>query len=187
MEKIVLRPMELEDQEMVMKWRTLPQITRYMNTDSTTDIEKQKEWFQKQEQLESSYQWIIEWNGKPVGVTSIAEVDREKGTCTRGTYVAEEAERSFGMITDIYANQHDFIFEKLRLNKIEIEVFQENRFVVKLNKMCGFQEVGILENHVEKNGKKYNIVKLELTKEKWKKKKKNWNYDKVQIITKEKH
>lgn len=42
MAEIVLRPMKLEDQEMVMKWRTLPQITRYMNTNSITDIEKQK-------------------------------------------------------------------------------------------------------------------------------------------------
>lgn len=90
------------------------------------------------------------------------------------------------MITDIYANQHDFIFEKLNLKKIEIEVFQENRFVVKLNKMCGFHEVEILENHVEKNGKKYNIVRLELTREEWEKKKATWNYNKVKIITKEK-
>lgn len=79
MAEIVLRPMKLEDQEMVMKWRTLPQITRYMNTNSITDIEKQKEWFKRQEQLDSSYQWIIEWNGKPVGVTSITEVDMGKG------------------------------------------------------------------------------------------------------------
>jgi len=179
MAEIVLRPMKLEDQEMVMKWRTLPQITRYMNTNSITDIEKQKEWFKRQEQLDSSYQWIIEWNGKPVGVTSITEVDMGKGTCTRGTYVAEQADRSFGMITDIYANQHDFIFEKLNLKKIEIEVFQEN-------KMCGFHEVEILENHVEKNGKKYNIVRLELTREEWEKKKATWNYNKVKIITKEK-
>lgn len=186
MAEIVLRPMKLEDQEMVMKWRTLPQITRYMNTNSITDIEKQKEWFKRQEQLDSSYQWIIEWNGKPVGVTSITEVDMGKGTCTRGTYVAEQADRSFGIITDIYANQHDFIFEKLNLKKIEIEVFQENRFVVKLNKMCGFHEVEILENHVEKNGKKYNIVRLELTREEWEKKKATWNYNKVKIITKEK-
>ena len=51
MAEIVLRPMKLEDQEMVMKWRTLPQITRYMNTNSITDIEKQKEWFKGRNSL----------------------------------------------------------------------------------------------------------------------------------------
>lgn len=32
-----------------MNWRTLPEITRYMNTDPVSDIEKQKAWFLKQQ------------------------------------------------------------------------------------------------------------------------------------------
>lgn len=90
------------------------------------------------------------------------------------------------MITDIYANQHDFVFLKLGLDKIEIQVFEENRFVVKLNKMCGFKQTNILENHVVKEGKSYNIVELELTKEDWEEKKKKWKYNKIEIVLKEK-
>ena len=79
---------------MVMAWRTMPQITKYMNTDSTSDIEKQRAWFLKQQKEKGrGYQWIIMHQGKPVGVTSITEIDRVNGTCTRGTYVADEAER----------------------------------------------------------------------------------------------
>ena len=186
-ERVVLRPMRMDDQEMVMRWRTMPQITRYMSTDSTTDIEEQRAWFLKQDAMVSSYQWVIELNEKPIGVTSITEVNEVDGTCTRGTYVAEQAERSFQMITDIYANQHDFIFEKLNLKKIVIQVFEENKFVVKLNKMCGFKQKKILENYIEKNGKKYNLIELELTREDWKKKKENWHYSKIDIIVKEKN
>lgn len=186
MEEIVLRPMQLEDQEMVMAWRIMPQITKYMNTDSTSDIEKQRAWFLKQQEAkEKGYQWIIMRQGKPIGVTSITEIDRVNGTCTRGTYVADEAERSFQMITDIYANQQEFVFQTLGLEKMWIHVFEENKYVVKLNKMCGFKQTNILNNHITKNGKSYNVVELELTKSDWEEKKKKWNYNKIDIIYEE--
>ena len=70
-ERVVLRPMRMDDQEMVMRWRTMPQITRYMSTDSTTDIEEQRAWFLKQDAMVSSYQWVIELNEKPIGVQAL--------------------------------------------------------------------------------------------------------------------
>lgn len=183
MKSIVLRPMELGDQEMVMKWRTLPEVTRYMKTDSTGDLTQQKQWFLKQKQKNNCYYWIIEVEGKAIGVTSITEIDKEKGTCTRGTYIAEKIDHSFEIITTIYANQHDFVFEQLGLNRIVIHIFCDNRFVVKLNKMCGFCEKRILKQRICKKGKKYDIVELELTRDEWREKKSKWHYDYIDIIT----
>ena len=33
--------------EQILKWRTLPEVTRYMNSDIKYDIEDQKMWFKK--------------------------------------------------------------------------------------------------------------------------------------------
>ncbi len=179
----VLRPMRLEDQEMVMNWRMQPEITRYMNTDPVLDIEKQKAWFLRQQQDETSYQWIVENDGEPIGVTSITMVDKKNGTCTRGTYIAVHEKRSFEMITSIFASQFDFIFDKLGLNKIEIQVFEKNKNVVMLSKKCGFVQEGLLREHICKNGEYYNIVQLGMTKADWAEKKKTWHYQPVEILT----
>lgn len=181
-ENIVLRPMTMEDQEMVMKWRTLPEITKYMNTDPVIDMDKQRAWFEKQQQDSTCYNWIIVVDDVPVGVTSISKIDKVNRTCTRGTYIAVQEKRSFEMITSVYASQFDFIFDILQLNKIEIEVFLENKNVVFLSKKCGFKQEGILREHIYKNGTYYDIVLLGMTAEDWKERKKNWNYKAVKII-----
>ncbi len=168
---------------MVMNWRMQPEITRYMNTDPVLDIEKQKAWFLRQQQDDTSYQWIIEADGEPVGVTSITGIDRRNGTCTRGIYVAVRQKRSFKMIQEIYASQYDFVFEQLGLNKIEIEVFEENKNVVLLAQMCGFIKEGVLREHICKNGRYYNIVQLGITKADWEAKKGKWNYQPIEIRT----
>lgn len=182
MENVLLRPMKLEDQEIVMKWRMQPEISRYMNTDPVLDIEKQKEWFFKQQKNDSCYYWIIEVDEIPVGVTSITMIDTKNGTCTRGTYIAVHEKRSFEVITAVYATQFEFVFDKLGLNKIEIQVFAENKNVVFLSKKCGFKQEGVLREHINKNGIYYDIVQLGMTKLDWEEKKKQWNYDTVRII-----
>ena len=174
--------MVMEDQEMVMNWRMLPEITKYMNTDPVLDIKKQKSWFETQQKDDSCFHWIIEVDNIPIGVTSITMIDKKNGTCTRGTYIAVQEKRSFEIITSIYASQFDFVFDKLGLNKIEIQVFAENRNVVMLSKKCGFIQEGILREHIRKNDKYYDVVQLGMTRTDWKNKKKNWNYSSVKII-----
>lgn len=181
-ENVVLRPMAMEDQEMVMNWRTQPEITRYMNTDPVLNLEKQKAWFEKQQKDHTCYHWIIEVDNIPIGVTSITMIDEKNGTCTRGTYIAVHEKRSFEVITAVYASQFDFIFYKLGLNKIEIQVFAENKNVVMLSKKCGFKQEGILREHIRKNNKYYDVVQLGMTKSDWEEKKKQWNYHSVKII-----
>lgn len=182
MENVLLRPMKLEDQEMVMNWRMQPEISKYMNTDPVLDIKKQEEWFLKQQKDKSCYYWIIEVDGIPAGVTSITMVDKKNGTCTRGTYIAVHEKRSFEVITSIYATQFEFVFDKLGLNKIEIQVFAENKNVVFLSKKCGFKQEGVLREHINKNGIYYDVVLLGMTKSEWEEKKKQWNYETVKMI-----
>lgn len=165
-----------------MNWRSLPEITKYMNTDPTPNIEAQIAWFKRQENNPNAYFWIIEIDGTPAGVSSITEINHANGTCTRGTYIAVKAKRSFETITRIYATQHDFLFGTLGLNKIEIQVFKENDGVVKLNKLCGFTEEGILRQHICKHGVYYDVVNLGMLKEEWLARKTHFSYKPVVLI-----
>lgn len=179
----ILRPMRMEDQELVMNWRMQPDITRFMNTDPVLDIEKQQRWFEKRTLDDTCYDWIIEVDGEPIGVTSISMIDKQNLTCTRGTYIGVKEKRSFELMVSIYASQFDFIFYELGLNKIEIQVFAENKNVILLSKKCGLKQEGILRQHIRKNEKYYDVVLLGMTKEEWEMKKTQWNYESIKIIT----
>ena len=44
--KIEFKRLKEEHLEMVLNWRTQPDVTKYMATDIEYDMEKQKQWFQ---------------------------------------------------------------------------------------------------------------------------------------------
>jgi len=43
----ICRQIKEEDLEMIMNWRMMPEITRYMNSDPVLTLEGQKKWFKK--------------------------------------------------------------------------------------------------------------------------------------------
>lgn len=69
------RQIKEEDLEMIMNWRMLPEITRYMNTDPELTIEGQRKWFEKIKKSEKEFYWILEVDGVPAGVVSLSGYD----------------------------------------------------------------------------------------------------------------
>ena len=57
--------------EQILKWRTLPEVTRYMNTDIKNDIEDQKKWFKKFSTNKNQKAWIISYESQNIGFSEV--------------------------------------------------------------------------------------------------------------------
>ena len=69
-------PMKEKHQELVLSWRTNPDISRYLNTDIKGDISDQKIiWFNKVKKDKNSIYWLIKYNGVLVGLNSLNNID----------------------------------------------------------------------------------------------------------------
>ena len=62
------RKMLKSDQEQVLAWRVKPEVAQFMLTQVEFDLEKQLRWFDRINGSLSDEYWIIENNGKPIGV-----------------------------------------------------------------------------------------------------------------------
>lgn len=77
------RKIKENDLKMIMDWRMLPEITKYLNTNPHLTMEGQYSWFQKikaeeEKSIENgrkAFYWILEVDETPAGFVSLVNAD----------------------------------------------------------------------------------------------------------------
>lgn len=176
-----LRKIKESDLENIIKWRMMPEVTKYMYTDPILDLEKQILWFNEIQNSKKDIYWIIEIDNTAIGVISINDIDQINKRCKWGYYIGDMSFRGRGVARLLECNVYDYVFNNLKLNKLCGEVLEFNDRVVRIHEKFGSEVEGILRDHIYKNNKFYNVVIMGITAEKWKEIKGDYIYEKIDI------
>lgn len=182
--EFTVRQIEETDLERIIYWRMLPEVTAYMNTNPKLTLEGQKKWLASLKNKDTVKYWMVEVDGRPAGIINLADIDYEKKNTSWGYYIGETGLRSMDLAISLELSLYDYVFGTMGLEEIHGEVFSINKGVVKLHKLCGCRVEKIVEGEVEKEGVKYDVTHLTLTREEWEKKKENYHYQKINFSTK---
>lgn len=178
---VVMTQLRESDLEMVMDWRMRPYITKYMNTDPVLTMDGQRKWFERIKDRDDQINWIIHVEERPVGLINIVNIDRVNSRCSWGYYIADEKARSLKLALFLEWNLYDFVFERLKLNKLCNETWVENAQVVKLHMMCGGKQDGILRQHIYKNGAFHDISVGSILAKEWLEKREQTKYERFEF------
>ncbi len=107
--------------------------------------------------------------GKLIGMISITKVDRFQRTCTIGYWLGEEYWRQ-GIASEALKKMMEFAFVKLKLRRINIEAFGDNKSSNGLIKKMGFVYEGTLRKKLRDKATKkiHDEVKYGMLREEWK-------------------
>ncbi|MBK2043576.1 GNAT family N-acetyltransferase, partial [Allofrancisella guangzhouensis] len=111
---------------------------------------------------------IIE-NNLPVGVVSINNIDLKNKKADWAYYLSENSRNGLGSFIEY--NLINFIFDELKLEKLNCEVISENSSVCKLHNKFYFKEEGCKESNILRDNKRIDIILFGLKKEDWLQKK----------------
>ena len=179
----ILRPVHEDDLEMIMNWRMLPEITKYMYTDPVLTLESQQKWFYSLKDRTDIMPFIIEVDNIPAGTLTITDIDYVNKRCAWGYYMAVQEKRSLPLALALEWNLYDYVFDVLDMNKLTGEIFSFNKGVVCIHQMCGSEIEGVLKQHICKNGTFYDITIMSILKENWMKLRKKHSYEKILFLT----
>jgi UDP-4-amino-4,6-dideoxy-N-acetyl-beta-L-altrosamine N-acetyltransferase len=163
-----------EHLETVMGWRIKPEVSQYMLTDVTYDLENQRRWFDSIKDSVTCRYWVISYQDTPIGLISLAAIDRVNLRCTAGYYIGETQYRQLGAMITPYL--YNYVFQEMKFRKIYGEVLSGNKNILKIHEIHGFREVGTWRDHVLKNGVFHDVVLIELLAVVWLKQKKYGRY-----------
>ena len=105
-----------EHLEIVLKWRTQAEVTKYMSTDIENNIVKQKEWFKKISNDKLLKYWIITYDKKSVGLIGLVDINWIHLNTIWGYYIGEkDYRRELGAIAPLYL--YNYVFNNMNLNK----------------------------------------------------------------------
>ena len=154
-----------EDLELILSWRTHPNVTQYMYTDISNDIEGQKKWLQWISSDPACCYWLIHYQEKPIGVIGLTDIDAKNKRCSWTYYIGDETFRGIGGIIPPYL--YNYIFNVLQFKKIIAEVMEGNERIMKLHQLHGYRQVGIYKEHIYKYDRYHDVTVLELLDTEW--------------------
>ncbi|MBX3165000.1 MAG: UDP-4-amino-4,6-dideoxy-N-acetyl-beta-L-altrosamine N-acetyltransferase [Bacteroidetes bacterium] len=167
MNDITLSELTIVDIELVRNWRNSPEVSQYMYTDAEITAEQQLNWFKKISVDQSCKYWIIEYENKKLGLVSITGIDKTLSSCYWAFYLGDTSVRGGGIGSKIEYNILQYVFNKLKLNKLRCEVFVSNDKVIKMHEKFGFRREAYYREHCIKGENKLDVVGLGILKSEW--------------------
>lgn len=170
-----------EHLELLMNWRMREDISAMMFSDVKLTMEMQRQWYERLVNDQTQIRWIILADDMPIGSMYLTDIDYANKRCESGWFVAEKEYRSLPLAMALQQNMFDYIFDKLKLNRVYGQVIDDNKSLIRLLQMCGLELEGTLRQHICKNEKLHDVFCVGLTVNDWKSKKTAKRYFSIPI------
>jgi len=165
-ERIILREIEEDDLNSIVKWRNDPDILRWLFSYLPLNKTKQRKWYEKYLNDDTQQIFIIEVKEEkiPIGTVGLTNIDYKNQRAELGVLIGDESWQNKGNGKEALDLLIMFVFDEINIRKIKATVFEENTPAIRLYKSCGFVEEGVLKKEVYKNGEFKSVMVMALFK-----------------------
>ncbi len=162
-----IREIDETDLKQLLEWRNSPEIHSKMLTDHVITWEEHLAWFNRIRNRQPVLNFAFTYQGKLAGYTGCSQFDEARKTCNPGNYLGVGLK--LPLDAGLYIGELFFEYAFLSLGILEMitEVFTDNKRVVKLNRLAGYDIIGrkeVLKDHAMRE-----VTIMSLTAEEWKK------------------
>ncbi|WP_211654149.1 GNAT family N-acetyltransferase [Planococcus alpniumensis] len=153
-ERIYLRPVEAEDAQLFLN-HTEDEEIRYMTgTKARFSVEQIKDHIEQIQQDDSRYDFTICLNATDQMIGELSVLDIDLGNQSAGFRITMNAMAltGKGYGTEAIELVLKFVFNELKLNRLQLEVFSHNERGIRAYEKNGFKREGVLREALHYNG-----------------------------------
>lgn len=159
-EHVILRKMEIEDAEDIVRWRNSDAVrTRFIYQELFT-IESQIEWYETMVLTGKVAQMIIveKETGRSIGTAFIRDIDRKHRKGEYGLFIGEEVARGKGIGREVTQLMLEYGLGELGLHRIYSRVLENNEVSIRSALKGGLEREGLAIDDVCLDGVYHNVV-----------------------------
>ena len=163
-EKIKLRPIQLNDLEILNKWKNSEETYKYLGGGfMPTSVDIQKNWMESlMDTTGNNKRFIIEnLFGHPVGMIGLYNINWIHRTCELGVFIGDSTEHGKGIGSEATALIEEFAKKYCNLRKIKLWVVEENIRAVHMYEKLHYCKAGRLAKERFIDGKYCSVVIME--------------------------
>lgn len=169
--KVILRTVRLSDAPRFVKWFNDPEVNKFLLV--------------REMNLKDEIKWIkdqIKYNGKDrvhfsidtidgvhIGSCGISSIEKRNKKGGIGIMIGNKSYWNSGYGSEAMRILINFGFQKLKLHRIFLDVYEYNKRAIKVYKRLGFKTEGIMKEANYWNGKFWNTYNMAILKQEWKK------------------
>lgn len=135
---ITLRPLTHNKIELVRRWRNHPMISQYMIYRSHITPEMQERWFQKISASGTDFYFIIEYQGREIGLINVKDVDYVNKCGEQGIFVWDHDYLDTGVAFLAFFCLDDFCTETLGLETVYCHILSSNTRAIRFDEYLGY-------------------------------------------------
>lgn len=167
---VVLRAFELRDMELLREMMNDPSIEQMVVGWAWPISEfSQEQWFRQLSNNGKDFRFIIEYEGKAVGSTSLTDVDWKNRKAYTGIKLHSSSPKQKGIGTDAVMALQRYAFDQLQLQRLEGSWLDYNKPSENLYLKCGWVIEGIQRQAIYKDGKYHDLKVVGLLREDYEK------------------
>jgi sialic acid synthase SpsE/RimJ/RimL family protein N-acetyltransferase len=162
-----LRPLAPDDAELVVSWRSRPEIIAAVFSAAAPTLREHQQWFRELERRSDRLEFVILDDARPVGTIGLSGIDLGARQSEYGILIGEPAARGRGVATRASRALLRFAFEALGLQRIWLELFTDNRAARCFYDRLGFVETTVAAPPRLKDGTPRAVTRMLLDYEGW--------------------
>ncbi len=152
------------DLRTLQKWRNSNDIFAFNTQYVLLNMINQENWYEQTMQKNSDRVMFMVTNklDNPIGVCGLIHVDLKDKTASIAIIIGEKKSQNKGFGTEVLQMLIDYGFNKLKLHRLEAEVFDYNETSIKLFKKMNFTQEIVLRDSLWRRGKWWDIFLFSL-------------------------
>ena len=145
--QVTLTPIAREHQHVLRQWRNDPEIQQQMFSSNYITEEQQLAWFDRINDCNTQWHWIVSYKGEFIGSTNIKVIEKgqsvvESQTLEAGLYIGDARYKGNVLAFAPTLAMYDFCFENLATKAFKALVKTTNSAAINYNQKLGYKIQG---------------------------------------------
>ena len=171
-EKIVLRPIRMDDAPRFVKWFNDPDVNKFILNRSLT-LPQERKYIQerlKKKAKDNLHFCIDTKEGAHIGAIDIRGIHKRDKDAGFGIIIGDKDYWGNGYGTDAMKTLLNYGFLKLKLHRVYLTVYSYNKRAIKLYEKLGFKHEGVNREGNFWNGRFWDSYRMAILDREWKRK-----------------
>jgi RimJ/RimL family protein N-acetyltransferase len=170
-DRIYLRSGERADIPMWVHWFNDLRTTRTLIFLGPMGTASEEAWFTQMSEHHGKDRWFFVIcrleDDRPVGSIDLHQVDLRNGSASLGIAIGDPVDTGKGYGSDALRTLLGFGFDQLRLERIELEVYDHNEGARRLYERVGFRHEGTSRHALYSDGAFHDVHRMSVLREEW--------------------
>ncbi len=168
--KVYLRPLEHEDAPLFVPWVNDTEVTRtlevfYRPINLQTEVDFIERIYKSEHDVVLGI--VVKETDALIGITGLHQMNFKNRRVVFGIFIGEKSAWGKGYGTEATALITGYAFETLNMNRVGLEVYEDNERGIKAYERVGFKREGILRQMMYREGRYWNVIIMSILREEW--------------------